>query len=56
MMFAIAMATAPACLVLDEPTSALDEASKLLVEEMLKKRGNDSCISWQLTMLSKLNG
>eukprot|EP00435_Cladocopium_sp_Y103_P023369 s489_g5.t1 len=44
MMFAIAMATAPACLVLDEPTSALDEASKLLVEEMLKKRGHDSCI------------
>ncbi|CAK9079221.1 unnamed protein product [Durusdinium trenchii] len=44
MMFAIAMATEPACLVLDEPTSALDEASKRLVEEVLQKRGKDSCI------------
>eukprot|EP00438_Fugacium_kawagutii_P009903 Skav216396 [mRNA] locus=scaffold457:222677:231021:+ [translate_table: standard] len=44
MMLAIAIATSPACLVLDEPTSALDEASKLLVEDVLKKRGKDSCI------------
>eukprot|EP00434_Breviolum_minutum_P024002 symbB.v1.2.021182.t2/scaffold1779.1/size154953/10 len=44
MMLAIALATTPACLVLDEPTSALDEASKLLVEDVLKKRGTDSCI------------
>lgn len=44
MMFAIALSTNPKCLVLDEPTSALDEASKILVEEVLKKRGSDSCV------------